>query len=117
MQSARYGSTSLVKQRILTRDSTSQGYSYGVEQCRMSWDVSINGIPGSTSHMYQVINVEYTDSASHICNDYPGQMVRSLYGPLPPPDDYVSFMNIVLDTGVTISMIVGPPEHFVFYYY
>ena len=112
-----YGSTSLVKQRILTRDSTSQGYSYGVEQCRMSWDVSINGIPGSTSHMYQVINVEYTDSSSHICNDYPGQMVRSLYGSLPPPYDYVSFMNIVLDTGLTISRIVGPPEHFVFYYY
>jgi hypothetical protein len=110
-----WGGTTLLKQKILSRDSTSAGYSYSVEQCRKYWDVSITGIPGPVHHEYQIITKNYTDSETNKLNHFPGQMVMNPLGP-GYSEYYVSEMTIKTDTGQTISRIVGGHETGLFYY-
>jgi hypothetical protein len=102
------GGKTLLKQRIISRDSTLTGYSYLVEQCSKWWDVSSNGIPGPAHHQYQITTINYTDSATGKLNHFPGQLVRN---PLDPSftEPFVSGMTIRKDTGQTTSRIIGGP--------
>jgi hypothetical protein len=108
------GGGGLLKQRILSKDSSSAGYTYEVESYRISWYESVIGFHGDSSHYYEVGTIEMVDSASNFCNFYPGQLIVDPLGP-GTVGDHASLMVIRQDTGMAVSRYVGPAECPLFY--
>jgi len=108
---AQYGSgdggVSLVKQTILSRDSSSAGYTYGLKESIMRWNRDpIVGYEWDTIHYFYPDNSEvFIDSAMHFANINPQGLVRN------PPIDFpvtaAAIMSIYPDTGSTVSRQMG----------
>lgn len=102
------GGVSLVKQTIISRDSSSAGYSYGLTESIMSWNRDpIQGQEWDTTHYYFPDTSEvFIDSATHFANINPQGLVRN------PPGFYFPFttaaiMSIYPDTGSTVSRLMA----------
>ena len=100
------GSGGLKKTTIISKDSSSTGYSYGIINTGMSWYESMIGFHGDTSHYYMNTTTIYIDSINHPCNLFPRKLTRN---PLDPGiwGENASFMKIFPDTGQVISRQIG----------
>jgi Secretion system C-terminal sorting domain len=100
-----YGTVSLLKKTVVSKDSSSSGYTYGIVISEMRWQEDIHNIPWDTTHYYYNATEIYIDSTSHFCNHNPHELVRN------PPGIYdneiASIMKIYPDTGQAISRVMG----------
>jgi hypothetical protein len=115
-----YGTGWLEKVTVISRDSSPEGYHYGVISTGMSWQESLIGPVGDSTHFYYDTTNVYIDSAGHPCNFYPLQLVRDPQDPvLSGPN--ASWMKIFSDTGQVISrqegLVFGTPEEAPLYNY
>ncbi len=110
---AQYGSgdggVSLVKQTILSRDSSSAGYSYGLKESIMRWNRDpIVGHEWDTTHYFFPDTSEvFIDSATHFANINPQGLVRNPTIYFFPPFTSAAIMYIYPDTGTTVSRQMG----------
>jgi len=105
------GMASLAKKTILSKDSSSSGFSYEMQVSEMWWHVSLIGSTWDTTHFYYLDTAVYIDSSNHYCNLYPHELARNVLasdnlGPL------ASTMKIFKDTGQVISRLAGVDFNF-----
>jgi hypothetical protein len=108
------GSGGLIKHRIISKDSSATGYTYGMQVYTISWYESMIGFHSDSTHHYEVGTSVLVDSATDICNHYPGQLVLDPEG-LGGLPYTASLMVVANDTGQSIARIMGPPDAALFY--
>jgi hypothetical protein len=106
-----FGGISLVKKTVLSRDSSSEGFTYNMIISGMQWSVDINGIPWDTSHFYYFATEVYDDSATHECNLNPNELARNPGDSMSAPN-LASDMKIFPDTGQSTSRLAGTDNGF-----
>ncbi|MEI6683602.1 MAG: T9SS type A sorting domain-containing protein [Bacteroidota bacterium] len=75
------GSGYLEKIKILGKDSSSGYYSYPILRYYCSWPLSVQGIPGDTTHLYSYDTLAFQDSVANLANFYPDQLVENPINP------------------------------------
>ncbi len=91
------GSGYLEKIKILGKDSTLGYYSYSILRYYCSWSLSVQGIPGDTTHLYSYDTLTFVDSVANLANYYPNQLVENPISPLMcgPNTNYFKVTNDV----------------------
>ena len=93
-----YGNEGFRKITILTRDSSFGYYNYSIRRITSQWTTDLIGHNGDTSHMYELTNINFTDSLLNLANYYPNQICED------PLDQGISGQN-------SGYFKVGPDEH------
>jgi hypothetical protein len=112
------GGGSLTKNRIISKDSTSSGYNYGIIVTGMSWYEDMIGYHGDSTHFYYTSTEIFTNSPAQPCNIDPQGIVSNPPG-VWDSSLFASIMKIYIDTGQAISRQMGahyfyPPELYTF---
>ncbi|MEI6885246.1 MAG: T9SS type A sorting domain-containing protein [Bacteroidota bacterium] len=71
-----YGTESLTKTTILSKDSSQGYYSYGIKKLSCWWTFQPMGPNGDTSHSYELTTLSFQDSLLHPANYYPNQIIE-----------------------------------------
>jgi len=91
------GSGYLEKIKILGKDSSLGYYRYPILRYYCSWSLSVQGIPGDTTHLYSYDTLTFQDSVTNLANYYPNQLVENPISPLMggPNTNYFKVTNDV----------------------
>ncbi|MCX6243872.1 MAG: T9SS type A sorting domain-containing protein [Bacteroidetes bacterium] len=102
-----YGTEGLTKKTIVSKDSSSSGYLYGVAVSTMSWTEYIIGYGYDTIHYYSNSTDTILDSVTHSCNLNPLELIMNPVFPLYVSGPNASIMKVFRDTGQSVSRCQG----------
>ncbi len=94
------GNGSLYKETIISKDSTSSRYTYGIAVSGMVWQQDNLGFQWDTIHYAYDTTEVFIDSSTQVCNIVPQGLVTN------PPGTYfnnAAMMYIYVDTGQAVS--------------